>query len=160
MWFNCQRKENRRPWRDPIATLLRQEITQRGFAVLRRGLDEPLVDSHVKQVSQLTEKLEDEFRHDPQALKAELKKQKAELHRSSETANRLLYSDDLQSLLEQVIEAPVVMRQPETGFFQRGTPTPTRSISRLNHVAAEYRIWCALEDIDPRSGRVFHPLQP
>jgi ectoine hydroxylase-related dioxygenase (phytanoyl-CoA dioxygenase family) len=135
---------------------LAEEVQEKGFCVLTQALNHSVIHEHIAQIAELIATAESDFKHDAAVLKSELRRRKMDLHRESAAANSLLFSDEIVGLIEHLAGAPIVMRQPETGFFQRGTPAHTDSLDfKVMPRSTEYRIWCALEDIDPRSGPVY-----
>jgi hypothetical protein len=137
-----------------------QQLDRNGFFIWRQLLDHQLIDEHLAEFTQLNRALgvepNVEFHSYPTEKQSTIKEARYRFHAENHNTQRLLFNPQLISFLCQRFGEEPVMRQPETGFYTRGTPDHTDSLDfKVEPKGSEVRMWCALEDIHPDAGPVY-----
>ncbi len=131
-----------------------------GFFVWPSLLDYRLIDEHLAAFTEVNRKMGvvagDNFLSYSEEKQQAIKKARYQFHDGCEATQRLLFNPQLVAFLRQLFHDEPVMRQPETGFYHRGSPDHTDSLDfKVHPKGAEVRIWCALEDVNPEAGPVY-----
>lgn len=139
----------------------RKEYRDQGFVIVENVLSHQLIDAHLSDVAALLNlhgvtdaatQASLPWERDDKLMVAMLA-----LHRKSDVARNLIFNRVVVALLTQLFGGKPMLTMARSGLWEQGnmrahvdtafrSPEPPYSICR---------IWCALEDIHPDSGRFF-----
>ncbi len=140
--------------------LVQDELVRDGFSVVPGLLRNDLIDVHLTAYEALHQHLGVDFSADFYSysgkMREEIKRARHDFHRDHSPTLELLFDQTVLKLLEGVFCTQAVLRQPETGMYNRRAPLHTDSLDvRASARSRELRMWCALEDIHPDSGPIY-----
>jgi hypothetical protein len=140
------------------------ELETQGFAVWKGLLPEVVIDEHVTAFQKFHEALGLEVDVDLAGAspekRLEIRKVRHQFHWDNQAAHSLIFNPDLIAFLTWLFGDVPVVRQPVSGFYQRGARAHIESPDlTMEPPHGHVRIWCALEDINPAAGPAYFVAQ-